>query len=136
MLHSIYFISARVRDVAKNEGVGRLGDVWSWSGELTDIDTSSQHADRCPNAATGHIGLRRRWGRQRLPLLRKRHFEYRLSLRVGLRESGGDGASKNTMARSVFPATLRSLADKGGGRFRGSVVGSNSGRVQYAISRG
>lgn len=52
-----------------------------------------------------------------------------------LQNSGSDGASGNTVTRSVVPATSRSLEDKGGGRFRGSVVGTNSGCIQSVISR-
>jgi len=75
-------------------GFGRNRDVFFWSGGLADVDASSQHADRCPNAATGHIGLCRHCG-QRLPLLVEAPVRVSdLSLPFEpLHDSGGDGAS-------------------------------------------
>ena len=59
MLHSIRFLSVPLADVAKNEAVGRSGDVWLQTGGLVGDDTSFQYVDRCPNAATGVIGRRK-----------------------------------------------------------------------------
>ena len=121
------------------KGLGE-SDIWLGNRARTDDDTLLQHADSCPNAATESDPSAPPWGRADLAVSAKNTTPIpshsSLLLRVNFSQFGWWRSGVEKTARPAVPATSRSLADKGAGRFRGSVVGSNSVRVHCANSQG